>query len=461
MSSSIPVVLVVVLIGISESIKADSLMMTSSLTPEISKSDKLKQIVPQNAESSEDTDAFETDISNEHDPGDALKDSSSPDAHVLRNKTTENKAKNTMTGLNDSENLNLARPASSYQEALLNRLQDQLNQFVVGLPLDLGFSTLNYICSTIVDLGVVRSKLIPDMSRMSFLLRSSDDCQNTSIPLTQAERLWNTTGFYQDRPTVLFITGWTTSINNSNSGPVAKAYLCRNDTNVLILDAANFIDTLYTWSALNTEVIGDYLAKALLRLNTSYVTKQFHLVGHSLGAQIAGSAGRNYRRLSGGQILKRITGLDPANPCFYDGNELEGLRSGDARFVDIIHTNPGMFGTSKRAGDADFFVQGRIPFKPGCESLDPISCSHQRAVDYWTETVYPSNGNDFLAKRCKRYSELLLGNYCKNTNTVMGFAAKATGLGLFYVGANREEPYGQNANLESYTNSATKCGACA
>lgn len=240
MSSSIAVVLVVVLIGISESIKTDSLMMTSSLTPEISKSDKLKLIVSQNAESSKDTDAIETDISNEHDPRDALKDSSSPDADVLRNKTTEglislnNKAENTMTGLDDSESLKLARPASSYQEALLNRLQDQLNQFVVGLPLDLGFSTLNYICSTIVDLGVVRSKLIPDMSRMSFLLRSSDDCQNTSIPLTQAEQLWNTTGFYQDRPTVLFITGWTTSINNSNSGPVAKAYLCRNDTNVLV-----------------------------------------------------------------------------------------------------------------------------------------------------------------------------------------------------------------------------------
>jgi len=133
-------------------------------------------------------------------------------------------------------------------------------------------------------------------------------------------------------------------------------------------------------------------------MNATYVTNHFHLVGHSLGAQIAGSAGRNYRQMSGGLILKRITGLDPANPCFYDGNDLEGLRSGDARFVDIIHSNPGMLGSPKRSGDADFFVQGRVPFKEGCEGLSTISCSHQRAVDYWTETVYPSNANEITSQ---------------------------------------------------------------
>ncbi|EDX02578.1 phospholipase A1 [Drosophila yakuba] len=445
-SSLILVVLMVVLVGISESIQADSPTITSSPSPEILKSVNLKHFETQIWKMPKIVDAFKAVVSREHEPRDILKSS----RDILMNKTTESLIA-----------IKKKAEAGTYQEQLLNYLQNELSQFGLGVPLDLAFSTLNYICSTIVDLGVLRSKVIPDMSRMSFLLRSTDDCENTSIPLTQAERLWNTKGFYKDRPTVLFITGWKSSINNSNSGPVTKAYRCRNDTNVLVLDAANFIDTLYTWSALNTEAIGAYLATALLRLDTSYVTKRFHLVGHSLGAQIAGSTGRNYRQMSGGQILHRITGLDPANPCFYDGNDLEGLRSGDARFVDIIHTNPGMLGTSKRAGDADFFVQGRIPFKPGCEELDPMSCSHQRAVDYWTETLYPSNENDFLAKRCKRYSELLLGNDCKDTDTVMGYAAKPTDLGLFYVAANPVQPYGPNANLQSYTNSSTECGACA
>jgi len=42
----------------------------------------------------------------------------------------------------------------------------------------------------------------------------------------------------------------------------------------------------------------------------------------------------------------------------------------------------------------------------------------------------------------------------------MGYAAKPTDLGLFYVGANRAEPYGQNANPQTYTYSTTGCGAC-
>ncbi|KAH8343332.1 hypothetical protein KR059_008538, partial [Drosophila kikkawai] len=364
----------------------------------------------------------------------------------------------------------LSEISTSLESAILNdmqirseltdRLQDQLRQLAIGLPLDIAFSTLNYICSTIVDLGVVRSKLVPDMSQMSFLLRTENDCGNTSIRLDRAEDLFKTPGFNANLSTVLFITGWRTSINSSNSGPVAKAYACRNDTNILVLDAANFVDTLYSWSALNTEVIGLYVAKALLRLNATYVTQQLHIVGHSLGAQIAGSTGRNYRQLSQGRILKRLTGLDPANPCFYDGNDLEGLRSGDARFVDIIHSNPGMLGSPKRAGDADFFVQGRIPFKDGCTGLETIACSHQRAVDYYAESVYPSNEWDFLGRRCDRYADLLVGRYCQDTRTVMGYAARPTELGLYYVGAKGQEPYGENYNPETYTQSTSECGTC-
>ncbi|XP_034665932.1 phospholipase A1-like [Drosophila subobscura] len=343
--------------------------------------------------------------------------------------------------------------------ARLEQLQDTLKQAVVGQPLSITFSVLNHICSTIVDLGLVRPKVIPDMSLMSFLLRT-DECQNVSIPLTEAERLWEAPGFYQDRPTVIFITGWKTTISESNSGPAAKAYNCRNDTNFVLLDAANFIDTLYSWSALNTDAIGEYVARALLTLNRNYVVENVHVVGHSLGAQIAGSTGRYFRQLSGGATLARVTGLDPANPCFYDGNDLEGVRSGDARFVDIIHSNPGILGTPKVVGDADYFVEGLFAFKSGCEGLNDISCSHNRAVEYFSETVYRTNTNNFLGKRCDRYANLWFGRSCDDTRTVMGYDASASDLGFFYVDANAEEPFGQNADKNSFTSSNSQCGAC-
>ncbi|XP_001354611.3 probable phospholipase A1 magnifin [Drosophila pseudoobscura] len=341
--------------------------------------------------------------------------------------------------------------------ARLEQLQDTLQQVFVGLPLGITFSQLNKLCSTIVDLGLVQTKIIPDMSRMSFLLRT-DECQNVSIPLTEAEKLWEAPGFYQDRPTVIFITGWRTSITDSNSGPAAKAYNCRNDTNFVLLDAADFIDTLYSWSALNTEAIGAYVAEALLKLDRSYVIQKVHLVGHSLGAQIAGSAGRNFKKLSEGATLARVTGLDPANPCFYDGNNLGGVRSGDAEFVDIIHTNPGVLGTPKVVGDADFYVEGLFAFKSGCGAS--VSCSHDRAVKYYSETVYRTNTNNFLGKSCGRYADLWDGRNCNDTRAVMGYGASARDQGFFYVDANDEEPFGTNANPEAYTASNSQCGAC-
>ncbi|XP_033241370.1 phospholipase A1 2-like [Drosophila pseudoobscura] len=345
--------------------------------------------------------------------------------------------------------------------ARLEQLQDTLQQVFVGLPLGITFSQLNKLCSTIVDLGLVQTKIIPDMSRMSFLLRT-DECQNVSIPLTEAEKLWEAPGFYQDRPTVIFITGWRTSITDSNSGPADKAYNCRNDTNFVLLDAADFIDTLYSWSALNTEVIGAYVAEALLKLDRSYVIQKVHLVGHSLGAQIAGSAGRNFKKLSEGATLARVTGLDPANPCFYKGNDPKGVRSGDAEFVDIIHTNPGVLGTPKVVGDADFFVHGDSPFQTGCGILTvtKVPCSHERAVEYWTETVYRTNGNSFLGKHCVRETDLSDARNCKDTRTVMGHDASVRERGIFYVDANDEEPFGTNANPEAYTSSNSQCGAC-
>ena len=90
----------------------------------------------------------------------------------------------------------------------------------------------------------------------------------------------------------------------------------------------------------------------------SYVEEEFpniqyvHGIGHSLGAHVLGNI-FNF----GGLQLDRISGLDPAGPCF-DGtvNDIQvvsargedikwGLHSGAATFVDNIHTDGDVFGT--------------------------------------------------------------------------------------------------------------------
>lgn len=74
---------------------------------------------------------------------------------------------------------------------------------------------------------------------------------------------------------------------------------------------------------------------------------QFHLIGISLGAHVAGFAGQYVKC---GRI-PRITGLDPARPAFEPRTDKSGhLDSSDAEFVDIIHTCGGTFGMISACG---------------------------------------------------------------------------------------------------------------
>lgn len=118
------------------------------------------------------------------------------------------------------------------------------------------------------------------------------------------------------------------------------------------------MDTLYEWSAVNTEEIGTLIGDALVNLTAAgYPLERLQLVGHSLGAHIIGQAGRTYTEQTG-DLLVRLTGLDPANPCFNEGETLSGLGRGDAHFVQVIHSDPGALGKRDQLGDVDFYPNG-------------------------------------------------------------------------------------------------------
>ena len=64
----------------------------------------------------------------------------------------------------------------------------------------------------------------------------------------------------------------------------------------------------------------------------------FHIIGHSLGAHIAGYAGEKLIAVNRGK-LGRISAIDPAQPLFQDMPTFVRLDPGDAEFVDVIHTD--------------------------------------------------------------------------------------------------------------------------
>jgi len=64
-----------------------------------------------------------------------------------------------------------------------------------------------------------------------------------------------------------------------------------------------------------------------------------HLIGHSLGAHICGFTARELKKRQNRWTVQRITGLDPAQPCFREADASVHLHKNDAPFVDVIHTN--------------------------------------------------------------------------------------------------------------------------
>lgn len=151
----------------------------------------------------------------------------------------------------------------------------------------------------------------PQLDELNYVLCT--DNENISIPLTQSYQLWSHPSFNIRKKVVILITGWNSNIEEENSAASVlwEAFRSRGDSNFILIDTAKHVDTLYTWSALNTVELGQGLGRGLSGLVTFVDIRNIYLIGHSLGAHIAGAAGRTFEEITG-QLLPRITGLDPA-----------------------------------------------------------------------------------------------------------------------------------------------------
>lgn len=169
-----------------------------------------------------------------------------------------------------------------------------------------------------------------------------------------------------------------------------------------------------------------------------------HLVGFSLGAQVAGFVGNTVTltrlcRITGTEFLNInfsplaplfyknffLSGLDPALPLFLHTAPNGHLDKNDAEFVDIIHTCGGILAMLDPLGHVDFYPNGGTR-QPGCEfsnckiiwkngkyfqtiykfvSYFSVKCSHTRAPTYFAESVY--SDKKFVGKLCNSWDEYL------------------------------------------------------
>ncbi|GBP69380.1 Pancreatic lipase-related protein 2 [Eumeta japonica] len=158
------------------------------------------------------------------------------------------------------------------------------------------------------------------------------------------------------------------------------------------------------------------------------------LVGHSLGSHISSFAGKTYYNVTGKKV-GRISGLDPAGPCFSHIDPELRLRASDAQFVDVMHTDAGVYGLEDAVGHVDFYPNSGSQ-QPNCLFQ---TCSHSRAWLYYSESVV--NPEAFPAVRCDSWDDFK-NEKCGDEIKYMGYPVTSDTRGKFYLQSGEDSPYG-------------------
>lgn len=127
-------------------------------------------------------------------------------------------------------------PGNATDVISLNPWSGFLWDAIFSIPLTVGsvaFDQLSFICAKIIDNKIFMPIVEPEINSMNFILYP-DACSRYSVPLTRPGELWSSHHFSHSKKTVIFISGWTTTINDNNSGPLVKAFACRGDYNIIV-----------------------------------------------------------------------------------------------------------------------------------------------------------------------------------------------------------------------------------
>lgn len=223
-------------------------------------------------------------------------------------------------------------------------------------------------------------------------------------------------------------------------------YFQRSSYNVIVLDWSYFAEKNYFNATKHAPRIAKYMAEILVKLvqTKELIVKNLHIIGHSLGAHLAGFIGKYvYQFLN--QKVGRITGLDPAGPLYGKPilvNRTKRLARGDAIFIDVIHTCGGIFGMSQFIGDADFYPNGGV-LQPGCNLFD-FNGKHFRAALYYTESIL---NETFISYKCVSWNKYRKGKFSSSEIELMGFSVNTTANGKYFLKTNSKSPFAQGLHI--------------
>ncbi|XP_004521939.1 phospholipase A1 2 [Ceratitis capitata] len=251
-------------------------------------------------------------------------------------------------------------------------------------------------------------------------------------------------GYNPRQPTRIIIHGWMSQSRGSFNRDVKNAYLKRGDYNVIVVDwSASATNVNYFAVVKMIEGFGAQVARFTQHLQRT-VNANFddiYLIGHSLGAQIAGAAGKLIKPAR----YNTIFALDPAGPKFRHRSVEFRIDPSDAKYVESIQTS-GNLGFLEPTGNATFYpnyglYQGRCYY---------VGCSHIRAYKMFAESIVSDVG--FLGQRCERREPEWECNrdMAPSDSYRMGGEPAQQKIGIFYVKTRTDAPFalGRNWSVE-------------
>lgn len=155
------------------------------------------------------------------------------------------------------------------------------------------------------------------------------------------------------------------------------AYLSVGNFNVIVVDWSLGANGDYVLTRTNVPSAGAVVAAFIdfLHQHGGLRLTDLTVVGHSLGAHIAGMAGKKITK----GTIQNIVGLDPALPLFPLLLSADRLDATDAKYVQIVSTDAWHAGYGLPIGHASFYPNWGSN-QNRCDGDD--GCSHGRAVEY-------------------------------------------------------------------------------
>ncbi|XP_076272839.1 pancreatic triacylglycerol lipase-like [Rhynchophorus ferrugineus] len=276
--------------------------------------------------------------------------------------------------------------------------------------------------------------LFYDNSAIYFYVYTQSSTSGTKLTYDESSLLSSVDGFSTDLRTVFIIHGWTDNYESDVNTLIRAALLTYDDVNIISVDWSSYSRLLYSLSVSSVPNVGETIGLFIESLLSyySYSPDDIILIGHSLGAHVAGFAGK---KLNG--TLGVIVGLDPAGPLYFESSTSR-LNVGDAQYVQAIHTDSSLFGVNYALGNIDFWPNGGNT-QPGCLLL-ANTCSHWRSFIFMAESI---GDNQFYARECDSYDDYIGGGCASNTLALMGGLNFNTSLtGNFYLKTSSSSPYG-------------------